>query len=38
MSVIKTRASLHEPMIRHFQITDQGIALGDQFEATQPVN
>jgi circadian clock protein KaiC len=32
LSVIKTRASLHEPEFRQFQITDAGIVVGDEFD------
>lgn len=35
MTVIKTRASLHEPVIRQFQITSEGIVIGDEFAGDQ---
>jgi circadian clock protein KaiC len=35
LTVLKTRASRHEPEIREFRITPEGIVLGDPFTATQ---
>jgi circadian clock protein KaiC len=35
LTVLKTRASLHEPVIRQFSITSDGIVLGDEFELAQ---
>jgi len=36
LTVLKTRASRHEPEIREFRITPEGIVLGEQFVAAQP--
>jgi circadian clock protein KaiC len=30
LTILKTRASLHEPRVREFTITPEGITLGDQ--------
>jgi circadian clock protein KaiC len=38
LTVLKTRASLHEPEIREYVITSEGIVLGDRFAAEQPVD
>jgi circadian clock protein KaiC len=38
LSVLKTRASLHEPMIREFAITEEGIVLGGQFAGNQDLS
>ena len=38
MSVLKTRASMHEPVIREFAITGDGIVLGDAFEGDQDLS
>jgi circadian clock protein KaiC len=35
LTVLKTRASRHEPEIREFKITREGILLGDPFDPTQ---
>jgi len=35
LTVLKTRASRHEPEIREFRITPEGIVLGDPFTPTQ---
>jgi circadian clock protein KaiC len=35
LTVLKTRASRHEPEIREFRITPEGILLGDPFIAAQ---
>ena len=35
LTVLKTRASRHEPEIREFKITPEGIVLGDAFEPAQ---
>jgi circadian clock protein KaiC len=35
LTVLKTRASRHEPEIREFKITPEGILLGDPFDSTQ---
>ena len=35
LTVMKTRASRHEPEIRRFKITPQGILLGDKFDPNQ---
>ena len=35
VSVLKTRASMHEPQIREYSITSEGIVLGDVFPAGQ---
>jgi circadian clock protein KaiC len=35
LTVLKTRASRHEPEIREFEITREGILLGDPFDPTQ---
>lgn len=31
ISVLKTRGSAHDPRIRHFEITSDGLSLGDPF-------
>jgi circadian clock protein KaiC len=36
LTVLKTRASRHEPEIREFTIAAGGIELGESFVATQP--
>jgi circadian clock protein KaiC len=36
LTVLKTRASRHEPEIREFRITPEGIVLGEAFGAAQP--
>jgi circadian clock protein KaiC len=36
LTVLKTRASRHEPEIREFRITPEGIVLGEPFVAAQP--
>ena len=37
LTVLKTRASLHEPEIREYLITSDGIVVGDTFdEGTEP--
>jgi circadian clock protein KaiC len=33
LTVLKTRATRHEPQIREFKITPEGIVLGDPFVA-----
>ena len=33
--VVKTRASAHDPRIREFEITSEGIGLGDEFALGQ---
>ncbi|HZD01707.1 MAG TPA: ATPase domain-containing protein [Actinomycetes bacterium] len=38
LTVLKTRASLHEPRIREFTITSQGITLGDESEHERPAD
>jgi circadian clock protein KaiC len=35
LTVLKTRASRHEPEIREFKITREGILLGDPFDPEQ---
>ena len=35
LTVLKTRASLHEPQIRQYTITSRGIELGPAFETDQ---
>jgi circadian clock protein KaiC len=35
ITVLKTRGSAHDPRIRQFQITSEGLALGEQFLADQ---
>ena len=30
MTVLKTRAMYHQPVVRHFEITEKGFELGDQ--------
>jgi circadian clock protein KaiC len=35
LTVLKTRASRHEPEVREFKITPEGIVLGDPFAPTQ---
>src|SRR6266536_2043986 len=35
LTVLKTRATRHEPEIREFRITPEGIVLGDPFTSTQ---
>ena len=35
ITILKTRASQHDPEIRQFEITSQGISLGDVFAAEQ---
>jgi circadian clock protein KaiC len=37
LTVLKTRASQHEPEIREYAITPEGIVLGDHFVAAPPV-
>ena len=32
LTVLKTRASLHEPEIREYKITGDGIVVGDTFD------
>jgi circadian clock protein KaiC len=32
LTVLKTRASLHEPEIREYRITGNGIVVGDTFD------
>jgi circadian clock protein KaiC len=36
LTVLKTRASRHEPAIREFRITPEGIVLGEPFIVAQP--
>jgi circadian clock protein KaiC len=31
ITVLKTRGSAHDPLIRQFDITSEGLALGDRF-------
>jgi circadian clock protein KaiC len=38
LTVLKTRASLHEPEIREYVITNQGIVLGDRFADEQTIS
>lgn len=35
LTVLKTRASLHEPLIRQFTITAQGVEIGKAFDVSQ---
>jgi circadian clock protein KaiC len=37
VTVLKTRASMHEPEIRQYRITAQGIVVGEPFKADQSV-
>jgi circadian clock protein KaiC len=37
ITVLKTRASMHDPQIRQFQITPQGIVVGAPFESQQNI-
>lgn len=38
LTVLKTRASLHEPQIRQYTITDKGMELGPSFEIGQDLS
>lgn len=38
VTVLKTRSSLHEPEIRQYRITEQGIVVGEPFGAHQSVD
>jgi circadian clock protein KaiC len=38
ITVLKTRASLHEPEIREYAITPDGFTLGERFSEEQPVD
>jgi circadian clock protein KaiC len=33
LTVMKTRASAHDPHIREFEITSEGFVVGDQFSS-----
>lgn len=35
VTVVKTRASAHDPRIREFEITSRGFVLGEQFATDQ---
>jgi circadian clock protein KaiC len=37
ITVLKTRASMHDPEIRQFQITSDGITVGERFASEQSV-
>lgn len=38
VTVLKTRSSLHEPEIRQYTITHEGLVVGDPFSSDQPID